>query len=104
MKGLKGDAYKKARKNLEPYRQRDIKTKNYMKKLLAAYKSKRASYYRAVKYCNMRKSIVVKRIGGKGSWSWKTRTTWIKKNLKSCGCWKVCAAKWNLLRLKDQYN
>ena len=103
MKGLKGNAYKKARRAVEPYRQRHIKSKNYVKKLLNVFKSKRSQYYKAVKYCNRRKSAVVRKRGG-GSWSWKTRTTWIRKNMRYCGCWKVCAAKWNLFRLRDQYN
>ena len=104
MKGLKGDAYKKARRAVEPYRQRHIKSKNYVKKLLNIFKSKRSQYYKAVKYCNKRKSAVVRKGSGGGSWSWKTRTTWIRKNMRYCGCWKVCAAKWNLFRLRDQYN
>jgi hypothetical protein len=104
MKGLKGAAYKKARKALEPYRQRDIKSVKQYKKLAKRFKSKKANYYKARKYCNRKKSAVVKRRGSSGSWSWRTRTTWINKNKKALGCWKVAAAKWNFLRLKDQYN
>ena len=42
MKKLKGSAYKKARKDIEPYRQRDIKSATMKKKLLKKYKSKKA--------------------------------------------------------------
>lgn len=61
------------------------------------------AYRKALKYCESKKKYVVKKRSGGGSWSWSSRKAWMTKNLGTCGCWKICAAKWNMLRLKDAH-
>lgn len=101
MKKQTGAAYKSARKALEPYKQRNIKAQAKSKKTLGKVKKYEKNYKNAMKYCSYKNKYQVKKRTGGGSWSWNTRKSWINKNLKSCGCQKVCAAKWNYLRLKD---
>lgn len=61
---------------------------------------------RAKKYCAKkgaaRTKVVAKR--GGGEWSWKTRRAWINKCRGKSGSSSLCAAKWNMLRLRDAYS
>lgn len=105
MKKLKGSAYQSARRQLERYRQRDIRTKRYMQSLIRIQNRLNARLQRAKKYCNKKGSMRTKTVAkrGGGEWSWKTRRAWINKCRGKSGCSSLCGAKWNMLRLRDAY-